>query len=531
MATTNPGGAGKWRAEYSETLRDKRIVIVPDADQPGRRHALTVVSSLLGVATEVRMVELPGAKDTSAWAAQGGSRESLMRLVQDAEPITRDSLERLRAKWFPAQGVATEMRTSNRAPDGGSLIITSAAEIKPEPISWCWPGRIARGKLSLLAGHPGVGKSQLALGIAATLSRGVDWPDGAQCLRGDSLILSAEDDAADTIVPRLLANGADLTRVHIIDGVRAGYTAEGREVRRELCLADDIDKIAAALEGIPNAALVVIDPLGAYLGTTDSHRDGAVRGLLAPLAAFAAEHHVAVLGVTHLNKAANTEAISRITGSIAFIAAARSVWLVGKDPDDDGRRLFVPLKNNLGSDQTGLAFELKPVSVTTEAGEIPTTFPRWFQDEITTSAAKILAAGGTAGRGAAGRGETLKSAESFLSELLAEGPLPSSEVKQKAAEAMISPRTLARAKETLGVTAYRVEFGAGGRWFCTLPKDTNSPNNATNENLASLAKTRRSPPKNAKSANPTELALLEGSRSADVDQGRPESGVLDDLDI
>ncbi len=419
------------------------------------------------------------------------------------------------------------------APNTGSIILTNAADINPEPITWLWPGRIARGKLSLLAGHPGVGKSQLALGMAATLSRGWNWPDGAPGCFGDTLILSAEDDPADTIIPRLMANGANLDLVHVVDGVRAGYTPQGREVRRELCLADDIDKLSAALEGIPNAALVVIDPLGAFLGDADSHRDASVRGLLTPLATLASDHRVAVLAIAHLNKAAHTEALSRITGSIAFTAAARSAWLVGKDPDDDARRLFVPLKNNLGSDQTGLAFELKPTSVSTSAGELPTSALRWFHEEIATNAAEVLAAGG-----AAGRGEALKGAESFLSELLAEGPLPSSEVRREAAETRISWRTLTRAKDNLGVIASRDKFGSGGRWFWTLPKGANSPKEANNENLASLAKNGPFPLKNAKDAKTTEWAPLEGRLASlgdptgpESDQGRPESGGWDDLEI
>ena len=126
-ATTNPGGAGKWKPEYSEFLRGKRAVIIPDADEPGRRHALDVASSLLGVAAEVRIVELPGAKDVSAWSEQGGSRELLGRLAQDAQPTTRDSQETLRAKWLPAQGVTAATKTSERAAPQKDLLLELAA--------------------------------------------------------------------------------------------------------------------------------------------------------------------------------------------------------------------------------------------------------------------------------------------------------------------------------------------------------------------------------------------------------------------
>ena len=463
-ATTNPAGAGQWKPEYSEFLRGKRVVIIPDADEAGRRHGLDVASSLLGVAAEVRIVELPGAKDVSEWAEHDGSRELLIELAQSTEPTTKESLKALRAQWLPAQDATTETKTGKSTPpDAAKIILTLAADIKPVPIHWLWPGRIARGKLSLLVGHPGVGKSQLALVLAATVSQGWNWPDGSSCLRGHSLVLSAEDDPADTILPRLMANGANLGRVHVLAGVREGFTPEGREVRRELCLADDIDKLSAALEKIPDVALVVIDPIAAYLGELDSHRDASVRGLLAPLAALAAERRVAVLAIAHLNKNAHADALSRVTGSLAFVAAARSAWLVGKDPHDTARRLFVPLKNNLGADGTGLAFEIQPTTARTEAGELPTTSLLWFDGEITTTAAEILAAGGSAHE----RGEALTEAEAFLAALLAEGPVSSEKIRRQSNAAGLSWAAVRRAKEALKISVRKC--GLAGGWEWSLP--------------------------------------------------------------
>ena len=474
VATTCSGGAGKWREEYCKFFRGKRVAILPDADEPGRGHALQVAHSLSGVAAEVRIVELPGAKDVSEWAEHNGSRELLIELAQNAEPATKESLEALRARWLPTQGATAETKTGKSTrPDAGKIILTPAADIKPVPIRWLWPGRIARGKLSLLVGHPGVGKSQLALGLAATVSQGWDWPDGSSCLCGHSLVLSAEDDPADTILPRLIANGANLGRVHLLEGVREGFTPEGREVRRELCLADDIDKLSAELEKIPDAALVVIDPISAYLGELDSHRDASVRGVLAPLAALAAERRVAVLAIAHLNKNAYADALTRVTGSLAFVAAARCAWLVGKDRDDAARRLFVPLKNNLGADGTGLAFEIRPATVRTEAGELSTISLLWFDGEITTTAAEILAAGGSAHE----RGEALTGAAAFLSELLAEGPVSSEEVKRQSNAASLSWATVRRVKEALKISVRKCGFAGGWEWSLP-PKGLKFPEGA-----------------------------------------------------
>ena len=409
----------------------------------------------------------------------------------------------------------------------GAIMVRRADDIEPKPIEWLWPGRIARGKLSLLAGHPGVGKSQLALAMAATVSRGFDWPDGSACAPGSALILSAEDGAGDTIVPRLMANGAELSRVHVIDGVREGVTGAGREVRRELCLPDDIDRLGAALKGIPEAALVIVDPISAYLGSLDSHRNSEVRGLLSLLSTLAAEHNLAVVAISHLNKNTAGDALSRVTGSLAFVAAALSAWLVGKDSHGGARRLFVPLKNNLSRDQAGLAFEFSPTTIGTKSGaRLPTTALLWLEGEVTTTADEILA-----GSGAGRESGNLAEAEEFLSDVLAEGRLPSSEVRREAAETRISWRTLTRAKDNLGVTASRDKFGSGGRWFWTLPKDANSPKEANNENLASLAKNGPFPLKNAKDAKTTEWASLGDPTGPESDQGRPESGGWDDLEI
>src|SRR5262249_13584096 len=162
---------------------------------------------------------------------------------------------------------------------------------------WLWPGRIACGKVTMLAGHPGLGKSQVALSIAAIVSTGGRWPvDGACAECGSVVIMSAEDDPEDTIRPRLDAAGADLARCHVIDAVRRRDDT-GRETRRGFSILEDVPRLAAALVGFGDTALVVIDPITAYLGATDSHCNAEVRAALAPLADLAAQHRVAVLAI------------------------------------------------------------------------------------------------------------------------------------------------------------------------------------------------------------------------------------------
>jgi RecA-family ATPase len=150
--------------------------------------------------------------------------------------------------------------------------------------------------MCLIAGAPGLGKSQITTYLAAVASNGGTWSTGEKCDAGDVLFLSAEDDPADTIRPRLEACGADLDRVHIVEAVKD----QRRE--RSFNLNRDLDALAAKLTASRSAKLVIIDPISAYLGAIDSHKDAEVRGALAPLAKLAADHGVAVVCVTHFEK-------------------------------------------------------------------------------------------------------------------------------------------------------------------------------------------------------------------------------------
>jgi RecA-family ATPase len=183
-------------------------------------------------------------------------------------------------------------------------------DIEPEPLRWLWPGRIPLGKLTLLIGDPGLGKSLVTVDMAARLSRGTAFADGAACDRGSTIFLSAEDEAADTIRPRLDAAGADLSRVHVLDAVRVTL-ADGVLSEKCFSLETDIAALESALLQNPDVRLIVIDPLSAYLGGTDSHSNAEIRGLLSPLGAMAARRGVAVSAITHLRKSPGQPSIAQ----------------------------------------------------------------------------------------------------------------------------------------------------------------------------------------------------------------------------
>ena len=228
------------------------------------------------------------------------------------------------------------------------------SEVEPEQVEWLWPGRLPLGKLAVLDGDPGLGKSALTLDLAARVSAGLELPDGSRCGPAGVVLLSAEDGLEDTIRPRLDAAGADTERIVALSMIGVGTRAE-----RLVSLTQDLDAIEAAIRRV-GAALVVIDPLMAFLtGKTDSHKDQDIRRALAPLAALAERTGAAVLIVRHLNKSAGGNALYRGGGSIGIIGAARAGLVVAPDPEDPERRILAANKHNLSGAAPSLVFRVE----------------------------------------------------------------------------------------------------------------------------------------------------------------------------
>ncbi len=446
-ATCNPGGAGKWRSEYAaEQLQAagvEQVVILGDNDRPGEAHALHMARSCFAAGLGVKRPRLPGfpplrekhGEDLSDWLDAGHTAEELAALVEATPEVTAEDLE-------------------SQAPPAAGPVLVRVAEVEAEEVAWLWPGRLAAGKLTLLIGDPGVGKSLLTLDAAARLSRGLPWPGGGVAPQGDVILLSAEDGLADTVRPRLEAAGADLDRVHVLSAVRD----EAGE--RPFCLAGDLPVLERAVTET-RARLVVIDPASAYLGNRDSYKDAEVRALLAPLAVLAERHGVAVIAVMHLGKAEQRRPIYRALGSVAFVAAARIVLAVAKDPEDSDRRMVVAVKNNLAPPAATLAFKIAPSTTT----EVPTL--AWERDPVAgADADRLLGPGPSADERAEGQ-----EAADFLLEILAVGRVKAEEVLKAARKAGIAERTLYRAKRQLGVkSTHDGPPGIPGPWYWVLPE-------------------------------------------------------------
>jgi hypothetical protein len=450
-ATCNAGGAGKWTDDHARCLAGCDVVIAPDADDAGREHANAVAQSLQGIAARVRILDLawhwakcPPKGDVADWIEAGGTREQLEAMIGS----TRD--------WQPQSAAATI---------GRELVALRASDIAIEPVEWLWPGRVAIGKQALMAGEAGLGKSQISIGIAAAVTTGGEWPCGeGRAPLGSVLFLCAEDGAADTIVPRLMAAGADLDRVHIVSAVRA----EDGKGHRAFNLQADLDLLARKIGDIGDVRLIVIDPISSYMGPkVDSHVNAAVRGVLEPVGELATRLRIAILSITHPPKGTGSAAVNRFIGSIAFVAAARSAFMVTRDAEHEDRRLFLPVKNNLAPLGNGLAFRLEQRIV--DKGIVASAIA-WESSPVTVSADEALRAAEDTERSP----RALDEAVDFLAEKLASGPVPVREVEEHARALGISKRTIERARKVLDVRAVKTDFERG--WSLVLPHDRTSAN-------------------------------------------------------
>jgi len=330
-------------------------------------------------------------------------------------------------------------------------VLISVSDVKAEEVSWLWPGRLPRGKVVVLDGDPGLGKSTMTLDVAARATRGSEWPDGGFPEPGAVVLCSAEDGVADTIRPRLEAAGADLDKVSVLVG-----SGSSEEDCSPVFLPDDVDAIRDAVERT-DAVLVIIDPMMAFLdGKVNSYRDQDVRLALRPLSKIAEETGATVLVVRHLTKTAGPNPLYRGGGSIGITGAARVVMVVGEDPDDKGARVLAVIKSNLGEIPPSLKYSVRNhVELTCGHIQWEGTSPHTGADILTPPRQRQATA--------------RDAAEIFLEESLSVGGRPVADLKAAAEKQGISQRTLERAAGNLGVVSTRRGFGPGSHQEWSLP--------------------------------------------------------------
>ena len=341
-----------------------------------------------------------------------------------------------------------------------SLNVVDLTTLMPRKVERLWEGRIPKGCLSLLEGDPGLGKSLMTVALAAAISTGRAVVPGEDPLGppGDVLFLSAEDDIERTILPRLMAAGADLSRVHPVTTV-----ADKKGEERPVSSPDDLDLIEQQVVE-KKAVLVVIDPLMAFLSAgNDSHKDADIRRVLHPMQLMAGKTGAAVLILRHLNKAREKSAMYRGGGSIGIIAAARAGFVVARHPEDDEACVLALQKTNLGQQVPSLTYRVieKEVEVfdKDDNKEVTSIGCLEWLDEVDLSADDILSK--PAVQGSSRR----ESAKDYLQNALAAGPMLPKELEEGAMAEGISTTTLKPARKFLGVEAYE----SNHQWYAKLP--------------------------------------------------------------
>jgi hypothetical protein len=356
------------------------------------------------------------------------------------------------------QSSTVEEAGVERVEGSSAARVVRVADIEPERVGWLWPARIPLGKLTLLDGDPGLGKSTLLLDLAARVSTGSALPDGARLDAPASVvILSAEDGIADTIRPRLEAAGADLDGVYVLADM-----SDDEGGRRPPEIPLDLLEVERVIRK-RGARFVLVDPLLAFLsGDVDSHRDQDVRRALHGMAAVAERTGAAFLSVRHLTKTTGPRAVYRGGGSIGIIGAARAGLLVAEDPGDDARRVLAVIKSNLAAKPPALGLRLvtdHPLGVARV---------EWL-GPVDYDADSLIGP-----RLDAHEHSAVDEAKDFLRAELADGPKLARQVIKDAHEAAIAEKTLRRAKSDLGVLSDREGGIAGkGRWLWALPKRAN----------------------------------------------------------
>lgn len=367
------------------------------------------------------------------------------------ERLTRGTLSR-----DPGAGCSPARAKGAREPD-----LVRLSDVKPEEVRWLFKPYLAAGKLALLEGDPSAGKTWVALGIAAQVTRGgsfraIDGQEHPMRMPANVVYMTREDGLADTIAPRLKALGANLERFHAL----RGWTAEGPNgIASGTVSLQDLDVLRAALVKL-KPALVVIDPVQSFLGAdVDMHRANEVRPILDGLVRLAEEHGTSMVLIRHLSKAPTGRALHRGLGSIDFTAAVRSVLLAGEEPESK-RRGLVHLKSSLAPAGKALSYTLG------ESG-----FAWGGVSDL--SASDLLAPEPEAQREDRGAKDR---AREFLLEVLGEGPRPTREVKALAKERDVAWRTIERVREELGiVTEKSLVGGKVTGWTMRLPGKDGEP--------------------------------------------------------
>ncbi len=351
-------------------------------------------------------------------------------------------------------------KEGNTRKRGSVPVYRRMSEIEPKPVHWLWEDYIAKGTFTLITGAPDLGKSQTTLSLTSIVTTGGIWPvGGKQSEMGNVILISAEDSPEHTIRTRLEANGANLNKVHLLDGIR---NSDSNPDCKLFNLKSNLNELETMINEIKEVSMIVVDPLSAYLSGIDSYKNTDVRSMLAPLSKLAEKYDIAIVGVEHPPKSSNGRAMNQVGGSIAFVAASRSAYLVSKDPEDEERRLFLKIKNNLSNYSGGISF-------TVESHKLPNGIEIskvvWGDEPVTITADEVLSY--------YNQTEFQHKKElrvKWVKGELADGPKNAAEVKKKAITQGMTEKEFRNAKKDARVSSDKTDFDGGWNLSLSNPK-------------------------------------------------------------
>ena len=382
------------------------------------------------------------------------SSESSSTKVEEKPPIPEVSVPNGKSEANPRKKENTRKR-------GRFPVYRKMSEIEPQPINWLWKDYIAKGTFTLITGEPELGKSQITLSMASIVTTGGNWPvSGEKCEEGNVIILSDEDNLEKTIRPRLEANGANLEKIHYLDGIGKGDSNSDCELFN---LKSNLTQLETMINEIKGISMIVIDPLSAYLAGVDTYNNKDVRSMLAPLSKLAGRYDIAIVCVEHPPKSSNGRAMNQVGGSIAFVAASRSAYLVSKDPEDEERRLFLKIKNNLSNYSGGISFTVESHKL---HNGIEISKVVWGDESVKITTDEVLAYY----ERTEWRMRKNSHAE-WLKEILADGAKKVTFVEEEALKRGISEKQLRKMTEDLNIVRKKTGFNEG--WEMSLPNSNN----------------------------------------------------------
>jgi len=420
---TGTGAPGTHTPDAFKVLLNFPVICWGDADDKGQQQQAANVARLLEIG-HPNIRELRGVLAPDDYIDAGNGKAQVMALLDRAIPVS--------------------------AAKKSTALLMPLSDITAAPVPWVWAGYIPRGMTTLIVGEPGTNKSTMLIDYGARVTTGRIFPgETGKPRKPETVIyLSAEDSAAYTIKPRFLAAGGDPTRLHVLNVNADGFNLE-----------KGIPQLEAAIKET-GATHLLVDPINAFLPTTDSWKDTAIRSALRPLRDLAERMDIPVIAVMHLNKKTEQSGLNRINGSVGYGAMARAVYLVAVDPDDGNARQFHCLKPSVMAKPAALRFTLTPTTVTDVGEPINTVAITWdISAPITTTAEELLRPLKKPKKGSE-EGTTL------VAELMADGPMPAAELLDQLTEAGLPPSTAVRAM-TKATGAFKAPGAKDSPWYRT----------------------------------------------------------------